>query len=135
MEFPNTLSPDFFETWKKSEKLPAGSLLHDPMKEYVGNMKKYVGNTKKYVKNMKEYVENMRKYVENVGSMKEYIGNMKKNVENMKEYEEICRYNYWISHRPYRLWDLEKFGRALPSYSLWDLEKFRSIPFYEGAGP
>ena len=33
---------------------------------------------------------------------------------NMKEYEEIIRrYDHWISHRPYRLWDLEKF-RALP---------------------
>ena len=39
------------------EKFPAGSLLHDPMKEYVENMKKYVKNMRKYVKNMKEYVE------------------------------------------------------------------------------
>ena len=47
---------DFLGTWKIFEKFHAESLLHDPMKENVGNMKKYVGNMKKYVKNMKKYV-------------------------------------------------------------------------------
>ena len=46
---------------------------------------------------MKEYVKNMKKYVKN---MKEYV-------ENMKEYGEIMSI-YWISHRPYKLWDFEK---------------------------
>ena len=63
-KFPNTppLRPLILGTWKILEKFPAGSLSHDPMKEYVGNMKKYVKNMKKYVKNMKEYVGNMKEF-------------------------------------------------------------------------
>ena len=41
-------TPDFLGIWKIFEKFPAGSLLHDPMKEYIGNMKKYVENLKEY---------------------------------------------------------------------------------------
>ena len=42
-EHPRSPPPDFLGTWKIFEKFPAGSLLHDPMKEYVRNMKEYVG--------------------------------------------------------------------------------------------
>ena len=57
LKFPNTTPLDFLGTWKIFEKFPAGSLLHDPMKEYVGNiMNEFVKTMKKYVKNTKEYV-------------------------------------------------------------------------------
>ena len=92
-------------------------MLHDPLKEYVGNMKKYLQNMKKYVKNMKEY-----------------IGNMKKYVENMKEYEEICRCNYWISHRPHiggRTW---KNSELSPSIWTLGLQKSPCPSFLLGSG-
>ena len=41
---PLSPPPDFLGTWKIFEKFSAGSLLHDPMKEYVGNMEEYVKN-------------------------------------------------------------------------------------------
>ena len=59
--------PDFLGTWEIFEKFPAGSLLHDHVKEYVGNMKEYVRNMKKYTYEKYEgiyskYEEICRKY-------------------------------------------------------------------------